>query len=385
MKTLRVIAKWTLLFWGVVGIVVAGLWLLNAPEDLAENSQSKARLDQADYSVGKMDLEFTDLSRSTPALGSFEGDDRRVLKGTIWFPEDQSSQHPLIVYSHGFGGRNKESRHIAEYLARNGYVVAAVNFPLSGMQSPAGVPQLLDVVDQPGDVSAVIDQVLALNNDPNSAMHQRVDPANIGAMGLSLGGLTTALVSFHPDLKDERIETAVMMAPPLEAFSEQFYASNTKVNSLLISGSMDRVVPEPANAIKVKARHPNGWFISLDKGTHLGFANVGNPIRWMENPDNLGCALMDIMLARLDLPERWDAVIPNTDGVLRDEVASPPCPDLPGESMNGLKQQWLTRIAIGSFFDMHLRSGARAETANEFFTGKLSSENPAISLTSPLY
>lgn len=384
MKIIKKVVKWLLLALLAVGVVITGLWLLNAPQDLAENSQSKARLDQADYAVGKMDLEIIDLTRATPALGKFEGDDKRVLKGTIWFPEGQSSGHPLIVYSHGFGGQHKESRHIAEYLARNGYVVAAVNFPLSNMLSPAGSPQLLDVVNQPGDVKEVIDQMLKLNNDPNSAMHQRIDPTNIGAMGLSLGGLTTALASFHPDLKDERIKAAVMMAPPLEAFSERFYASNPKVNSLLISGTLDRVVPEPANAIQVKARHPNGWFISLNKGTHLGFANVGNPIRWMENPDNLGCTFMDIMLARLDLPERWDAVIPNTEGVLRDVLVSPPCPDLPGESMNGLKQQWLTRIAIGAFFDMHLRSGARAEMANRFFTGKLSSENPAISLTPPL-
>ena len=383
MRILKLIGKWTGLFLSAVGIVITGLWLLNTPEDLVQNSQSKVRLDQADYTVGEMDLELVDLTRATPALGKFEGDNKRVLKGTIWFPEGQSSGHPLIVYSHGFAGQNKESRHIAEYLARNGYVVAAVNFPLSNRQSPAGVPQLLDVANQPGDVSAVIDHVLTLNNDSSSVMHQRVDPTNIGVMGLSLGGLTTALVSFHPDLKDERIKASVMMAPPLDAFSDRFYASNPTVNSLLISGTMDRVVPEPANAIQVKPRHPDGWFISLDKGTHLGFANVGNPIRWMDNPDDLGCALMDMMLARLELPERWDAVIPNTDGVLREVVASPPCPDLPGESMNGLKQQWLTRIAIGSFFDMYLRSGARAASAAKFFTGKLSSENPAISLTSP--
>lgn len=366
-----------------VSLVVAALWLANPPVSLVKDSRSKARLDQTAFSVGTMDLEIVDLSRATPAMGNFEGDDKRTLNGTLWFPEGKTSGHPLIVYSHGFGGRNQESRHIAEYLARNGYVVAAVDFPLSNMQSPAEVPQLLDVVNQPGDVSAVIDQVLSLNKDPDNDIHQRIDTTNIGAMGLSLGGLTTALVSFHPDLKDERIKAAVMMAPPLEAFSDQFYASNPKIKSLLISGTLDRVVPEPANATEVIARNPNGWFISLDKGTHLGFANVGNPIRWMENPDNLGCTFMDMMLSKLELPERWDAVIANTDGVLRDVVVGPPCPEIPGKSMNGLKQQWLTRLAIGSFFDMHFRSGDRAVSAKDFFTETLSSENPAISLTVP--
>ena len=383
MKILKKIAKWLFLFWAVVALVLTGLWLLNAPQDLAENSESKARLEQADYAVDKIDLQVVDLSRVTQAMGKFEGSDERTLNGAIWFPKGPTTALPLIVYSHGFGGYHKENTHIAKYLASNGYIVAAVDFPLSNMQSPAGVPQLLDVVNQPGDVSAVIDHLLQMNNDPNSPMHNRIEPNNIGAMGLSLGGLTTALVSFHPDLKDDRIKAAIMMAPPLEAFSEQFYASNREVKSLLISGSMDRIVPEPANAIEVKARQPEGWFISLNEGTHLGFADVGNPLRWMENPDNLGCTLMGYMLARLDLPERWDAVIPNTGGVLRNIEVSQPCPALPGKSINGLQQQWLTRLAIGSFFDMHLQSGDRAEQANTFFTGKFISENPAVSLTSP--
>jgi hypothetical protein len=174
-----------------------------------------------------------------------------------------------------------------------------------------------------------------------------------------------------------------MMAPPLEAFSEQFYASNPKVKSLLLSGTLDRVVPEPANATEVQTRHPKGWFISFDKGTHLGFADIGNPLRWMENPDNLGCTMMNMMLPKLDLPERWNAVIANTDGVMRDIIVAPPCPELAGESMNSLKQQWLTRITIGSFFDIHLRSSERAASANVFFTGKLISENSDLSVTPP--
>ena len=383
MKILKKIAKWSLLVCVVVAIVFAGLWLLNAPIKLAESSASETRLAQAQYTVSKIDLAFVDLDRSTPAMGKFEGSDTRTLNGAIWFPKGQSAGLPLIIYSHGFGGYHKDSTYLAEYLASNGYIVAAIDFPLSNAQSPAGVPQLLDVVNQPGDVSAVIDQVLVLNNDPNSALYNRVDVNNIGAMGLSLGGLTTALISFHPDLKDERIKAVVMMAPPLEAFSDQFYAANAKLNSLLISGSMDRVVPESENAIQVKARHPNGWFISLDKGTHLGFADIGNPIRWMQNPDNLGCALMGVMLKKIGLPERWDSVIPNIDGILRDIVVSEPCPDLTGKSMNGLKQQWLSSIAIGSFFDMYLQSGVRAQTSKEFFTDKLSSENPEVNLTSP--
>ena len=391
MKILKQIALILTAIFILVSIVFFGLWLINAPTDLSEGSKSNQRLHQSPYATASIDIAFVDSSRDTPALGGYDGSDTRRLMGTIWYPENlnnnassqSSAKHPLLIFSHGFGGYHEDSRHISKYLAGNGYVVAAVDFPLSNTRSPAGTPQLLDVVNQPGDVSAVIDHVLALNNDPNSVIHNRIDSARIGAYGLSLGGLTTALAVFHPDLADDRISVAAMMAPPLEAFSERFYASNPKVKSLILSGTMDRVVPELVNATQVKARHSNGWFLSLDKGTHLGFANVGNPIRWMENPDNVGCAFMNIMLSKLKLPERWDEVLPNTNGVLRDVVAGEPCPDMAGQSMNGLKQQWLTRIAIGSFFDMHFRSGDDAEAAAQFFSTTLSAENSEVSLTAP--
>jgi len=383
MHTIKNIIKWSLILVGTLAAVFMGLWLLHAPQEFSESSESKARLEKADYPIETMDLEFADLSRATPAMGKFAGDNKRTLKGTLWFPKGDSSGHPLIIYSHGFGGRNKESDHISKHLASNGYIVAAVDFPLSNMRSPAGLPQLMDVINQPGDVSSLIDHVLTMDSDSKSALFQRVDTSNIGAMGLSLGGLTTALATYHPDFKDERITAAVMMAPPLEAFSEQFYAQSPTVNSLLISGSLDRVVPEPANALQVRPRHPTGWFISVDRGTHLGFANVGNQIRWMDNQDDLGCLFMDFMLARLELPERWSHLIPNTQDVLYDSPANPPCPEIEGKSINGLKQQWLARIAIRAFFDMHFHQGTRAESASEFFSGKMLTENPMISLSSP--
>ncbi len=386
MKIIKKLIKWALLLLAIVVGVLLTLWLFNSPTKLSEESQSSIRLENADYKLDSLAISFTDGARSTPALGNFSGKDSRKLSGTVWFPaasEEGVSTHPLLVFSHGFGSYHQGSRHIAQHLARNGYVVAAVDFPLSNMRSPAGSPQLLDIVNQPGDVSAVIDYMLALNQDADSELHQRIDPEKIGAYGLSLGGLTTALVSFHPDFKDDRIKAVAMMAPPLESFSDRFFASNPNVASLILSGNMDRVVPEVENAQMVQARHPQGWFLSMQDGSHLGFANVGNPIRWLDNPDSLGCALMDRMLAELDLPDRWSDVLPNTNSVLIDEVVSPPCPEISGKAMNGLKQQWLTRISIGAFFDLNLRTGERAKKARDFFVSTLSQENPEITLVAP--
>ncbi len=373
-----------LLFISFVGAAtVFALWLANSPQDLAAQSQSKIRLDQARFSVETLSIEISDQSRATPALGEYGGDDKRTLKGTVWFPKGEHKDLPLIVYSHGFSGFHKENSRLANYLAANGYVVASVDFPLSGRETLAEIPQLLDIANQPGDVSSVIDHVLSLNSKSGNALYGKVSPDSIGAMGLSLGGLTTALVSYHPDYKDSRIKAAVMMAPPLETFSDQFYATNGELNSLTISGSFDRVVPEQSNAIEVMPRNRNGWFLSFEKGTHLGFADVGDFLRWTENPDNLGCALMARVLDKQELPDRWSKVISNTDGVIRDIEVAPPCPDLPGEAMNGLEQLRLSRIAVGAFFDAHLYAGERAKSAQTFISAALESENSGLSLRSP--
>ena len=383
MKIVKTILLWALIILLILLGVFGLMWAFNAPKALNENSETKQRLETELFALDSVALEFVDADRSTPALADFAGDNKRELKGTVWFPKGDSKDHPLLVFSHGFNSYHKGSAHIAQYLAKNGYIVAAVDFPLSNAFSPAGNPQLLDIVNQPGDVSAVIDHMLELNADNTSPFYQRLDTEKIGIYGLSLGGLTTALVSFHPDYVDARVKVAAMMAPPLEAFSDTFYASNPDVATLVLSGSLDLVVPEKANASDVIPRNKNGWFLSFDKGSHLGFANVSNPLRWMNNPDDFGCAVINPVLEDLQLPQRWSDVLPNTNNVIRDVIVPAPCPDTPGQAMNGLKQQWLTRVAIAAFFDMHLRSEERARKARDYFITTLAKENNELNLIAP--
>lgn len=383
MKILKNLVALTFFMAFTVTTILVILWLTNSPQDLDENSKSKKRLDQARYKVDALSINIIDANRATPALGGYQGDNKRVLEGTVWFPEGEPTNLPLIIYSHGFSGFHKENSRLAKYLASNGYVVASVDFPLSGRETLAEVPQLLDIANQPGDVSAVIDHVLALSSKSQSVLYNKVSSDRIGALGLSLGGLTTALVSYHPDYKDSRIKAAVMMAPPLETFSQQFYESSTELNSLIMSGSFDRVVPENSNAVEVMPRNRRAWFLSFDKGSHLGFADVGDVLRWTDNPDNLACVLMTRVLDKQELPERWNQVLADTDGVIRDIDVAPPCQELPGEAMNGLAQLRLSLVSVGAFFDTYLYGGNRAEEGQIFFADTLVSENPSLSLSSP--
>ena len=79
-------------------------------------------------------------------------------------------------------------------------MVVAGNFPLTHRAAPGG-PQILDVVNQPGDVSHLIDVMLGVNGQQR-VLDLEIDPDRVALVGVSLGGLTATLAGYHPRLRD---------------------------------------------------------------------------------------------------------------------------------------------------------------------------------------
>src|SRR5690606_12229447 len=110
--------------------------------------------------------------------------DNEVFKGAPAainaLPEKGS--FPLIVMSHGSGGRFQGMAWLASELARAGYIVAAPNHPgtTSGDSTPQDTPKIWQ---RTGDLSAVID---TMTTDP--AWSDIVDKNKISVLGFSLGG-----------------------------------------------------------------------------------------------------------------------------------------------------------------------------------------------------
>ena len=99
---------------------------------------------------------------------------------------------PLLIWGNGGCSDNglvhdKFLRNIASH----GYIVIAADFPLTNYFAPGG-PYLGDVVNQPGDVSFLINYMLERNLKSGDSLYQHVDPQRIGVFGLSLGGMTAA-------------------------------------------------------------------------------------------------------------------------------------------------------------------------------------------------
>lgn len=104
----------------------------------------------------------------------------------VWLPNDGRTARPLVVVVHGGGwiGGDKADEHrqtIADSLARDGFVVASVNYSLAPDQ----------VFPQP--VTDVQDAIAWLR-DPAQVAAFGIDPARIAALGDSSGGNLVGLV-----------------------------------------------------------------------------------------------------------------------------------------------------------------------------------------------
>lgn len=260
--------------------------------------------------VGVARETFVDTSRPTQPSPPFAGAPDRRLDTWIWYPaggggvapaadaEPRSGgPWPLVVYSHGTYGRPDNAMHFIEHLVRNGYVVAAPAFPLTSSVAHTGLPaaDVTDAGSQPGDVSFVIDSLLA-----HPRLGRLIDAERIGATGISLGGITTYFLSFGIPTRDDRIKASAPIAggdPPYAALSfglgfAGVVPAPVSTPALLLVGDADvfeaqtggpaaayaRLLP-PKHQVMIGAA-PHVWF---GDGDHVPPDDVNPDCLWFES------------------------------------------------------------------------------------------------------
>ncbi len=317
--------------------------------------------------VGVRTLPLVDTARGTPARPGFAASPVRVLSTRIWYPADGASAqppvedaplaggepYPLVVSSHGFGEGNFGAAYIAEALARRGFVVAAPNFPLTGLATPGG-PYLADVVNQPGDVRFVLDRVLGMSNDPASWLAGGVDAKRIGAQGLSLGGLTTLLVTYNPTLRDRRIRAAFTMAPYSCPFTRRLLRSAPPL--VLVNGDADLITPLDQNAARTfaRARMPRRLF-TFSGATHTAFTGIVTGGATSNYDAVLGCGFVDA-ITQEEFDAAFAAFGPAVRGADLRGCELPCRAGAPaGPAMTADRQHELTQAAAVAFFQERLQ------------------------------
>jgi dienelactone hydrolase len=229
------------------------------------------------FAVDEVTETFVDTTRPTAEGAS--GDQaapERTIETRIVFP-DGGGPYPLLVMSHGASGHPDEYLETIPTWAADGFVVAAPAFPLTNGDVPEALANLDDVANQPGDVSFVIDQVLAANVDPESPLHGLVDPEAIGVVGHSLGGATTWAVSFNTATRDDRIDSTVIFAALTFPMPGGEYEYDSGLPLLVLHGDADDVPIELDRDAWDQAVAPK-WFVTLKGAEHrLAFVDEPSP------------------------------------------------------------------------------------------------------------
>ncbi len=347
------------------------------------------------YSVQTLQLSLEDTHRPTQPNGIYPGSPSRLLRTQVWFPGDTENSlpvkghaasrssatgpFPLVIYSHGFMSFGSEALYLAEHLAGHGYVVACPDYPLTWMFAPGG-PFVADVVNQPGDVTFLIDSFLSLHRDPASPLFGRIDENRIGLAGLSLGGMTTLLTTYHPTLRDPRVKASAVLAGPGSMFTEFFY-QQADVPMLLVYGDIDAIVDYATNALYALERAaPKATLVTIHGATHTAFADIiAATMNWMDNPDLLGCMAL---MGGLDLEVDFPSLLGGAEaGVVQSETPYPCIVSPLPRSMRPSRQLELTRLAVFSFLESRFsaRADRRAQTET-FLRETLEQETPEVSV-----
>ena len=240
----------------------------NVPaEEIVENVAPEPEPEAPEtYDVVKRTETFVDSSRPTTANGAEIAPDRTLVTD-IYVPEGEGP-FPLVVIAHGYVGHARKFTELAESWAQDGYVVAVPTFPVTNDEYEA--PDIFGYVDQPADVSFVIDEVLASES--------KADGDRIGLAGLSLGGATTYGVMFNPCCVDERIDAAIVMSGfrmPFDGDADRFDPARPL---MVVHGTTDEAIPyEGSDAVYRDAPTPK-YYVTFENGSHASpFENSESP------------------------------------------------------------------------------------------------------------
>ncbi|MEH0972677.1 chlorophyllase [Micromonospora sp. CPCC 205546] len=208
-------------------------------------------------------------------------DGKRPLPVTVWYPaagkpggqpersaDAAGGKFPVVMFSHGLNGRPADYATLLTRWAAAGFVVAAPTFPHTAR---GGDGNVLDVLNQPADVSYVLTQVLALDARAGDPLRGRLATDRVAAAGHSAGGVTT--IGLFTAGRDERLDAGVVFAGTALGVGTAF--AGAAAPQLFVHGEADEVVEYAAGkAVYDRVPWPKAM-LSLPKGDH-GRALLGD-------------------------------------------------------------------------------------------------------------
>lgn len=191
--------------------------------------------------------------------------------------------HPLIVFSHGFGGSGRSYVGLSSHWASNGYVVIKpthtgdANLRLVDIQPS-------DFRDRVADMKLVLDS-LSILQQKYPELEGKIDSSKVGVAGHSLGALTAMLIGGvrtfpgGQTYADPRVKAVIAMSPqgPRASWglTNESWA-NVHLPMMFMTGDRDRGIDESETpewrrqAFELSAPGDK-WLVSIAGAGHLAF------------------------------------------------------------------------------------------------------------------
>jgi hypothetical protein len=193
--------------------------------------------------------------------------------------------------------------------------------------------------------------------------------------------MTSTLVSFHPRLRDPRLRGAISIAGPSSMFGPRFF-THADVPFLMIAGTEDALVPYDRNAAPMLRKLPGSLLMTIDGATHTGFADPARWLRWLDNPDSLGCAVVKRRNPAGSADGFYQRLGGRDIGMIEDRTDDLCVRDPLPPAMNPLRQHRLTRLGVFAFWESLMAPSAeRRQAARRFLTHTLPAERPAVTVS----
>lgn len=258
------------------------------------------------------------IQAARPTLEGYSGN--YTLRADLYLPQGLTEPAPIVVYSHGWGGRLGDGKYIAEHLASYGFAVAVPehigttdtyrSLFLTGQLGDITNP--IEYVSRQLDITYLLDELeRRVAADP--AWANRLNVQSVGVMGQSLGGATalaSAGVTFNParyrdacsqgltqfnpsfvlqcqsrylpptdfNFSDPRIRAAIAQFPMGATMFGPEGIADIDIPVLMLAGSEDILAPSVYEQIPMFSwlNTPNKYLALLTPGNHFSTSPAEN-------------------------------------------------------------------------------------------------------------
>jgi fermentation-respiration switch protein FrsA (DUF1100 family) len=188
----------------------------------------------------------------------------RKLETTVIWPSTGEGRLPVVIFGHGLNGAPAFYGELLKRWAAAGFVVAAPAFP--GTTFGTEKMKILDVLNQPADLSAVLDGLLAL--DGSDPVRKRLDPQRVAVAGHSAGAITAIglFTADSPTGRDKRFHAGIILAGNTLGVGDQFTGDPAPM--LFVHAQHDATVPTATGRAAYRAVPWPKGFLTLPGTQH---------------------------------------------------------------------------------------------------------------------